>query len=251
MDLSMRRLAYLSEKAAGAVRAVSMAGCSLNRHGLWGLFKRIAHWHRYRFAQPRIDAEFGTETLSMVAIEDFSASGPSVSYAYEYHPTPVDDFEAILKWLPINYSNFCFVDLGCGKGLALILAARFHFKRVIGVEFGRYLHGIALANLDKFRRVNMGAPPIDVILEDAAEFRFPKEPLVVYLYNPFGPEIVSKVLVNLQTSLSQHPRMCWVVYLEPLHHEILSGCDFLRTQKVSASGDPGVPYAVYTSPTGK
>src|ERR1700722_10399867 len=96
-DVSLRALPYMSEKVTGAARAVSVAVRVLYRNGPWCLFHKIMHWHQHRIAQRRIDAEYSTETLSMVAIEDFSASSPNVSYAYVYRPTPAFDFNAILK----------------------------------------------------------------------------------------------------------------------------------------------------------
>ena len=51
-----------------------------------------------------------------------------------------------------------------------------------------------------------------VIHADAAEFKFPQEPLVLYFYNPFGPEVLRQVLDNLANSLKTHPRDCFIVY---------------------------------------
>jgi len=226
------------EKAAVFVRL-------LYRNGPSGVFGKIAHWRGHRAAQPRIDAEYGTDTLSWVQVKDMSASGPNIAYATEYGPSPVFDSERILRQLPLDFSEHVFVDLGCGKGLMLILAARLGFNRIIGVEFGKVLHEIALVNLDKFRRGDRNTPAIEVVLGDAAEFELPAAPLVIYLYHPFGPEVICKVLANLRASLIAAPRSCWIVYVNPVHHHVFEECDFLRTHKAELDRDLGEPYALY------
>jgi len=228
----------------GVLKKVPELARLLYRDGVSGLVDKIAHWRQHRAAQPKIDSEYGTDTLSWVAVKDFSASGPNISYASEYGPSPAYDFELILKQLPVDCRKYTFVDLGCGKGLVLMLASKFGFSRIIGVEFARNLYAIALANLDKFRR-SADAQPIEVILGDAIEFTFPTEPLVVYLYHPFGPEVILPVLTNLRGSLSEHPRDCWVVYVNPVHHQVLADCDFLITHRAVLSKESGEAYAMY------
>jgi SAM-dependent methyltransferase len=174
---------------SGVLKKVAELARLLYRDGFSGLVDKIAHWRQHRAAQPRIDSEYGTDTLSWVAVKDLSASGPNIPYASEYGPSPAYDFELILKQLPVDCRKYTFVDLGCGKGLVLMLASQFGFSRIIGIEFARNLYEIAMANLDKFRR-SADAQPIEVILGDAVEFAFPTEPLVVYLYHPFGPEVL-------------------------------------------------------------
>jgi len=53
----MNALSDVSKKGAELARL-------LQRDGLSGLIDKIAHWRRYRAAQPKIDAEYGTDTLA-------------------------------------------------------------------------------------------------------------------------------------------------------------------------------------------
>ena len=232
-------------KAKTLAHLVRVAGRLLYREGLSGVFNKIGHWRRHRAAQPQIDAEYGTETLSWVQVEDLAASGPNVSYASGYGPSPVFDVERILRQLLTVFSENVFIDLGCGKGLVLMLAARLGFKRVIGVEFGRNLYEVALANLEKFQQHNVDGPPIEVVFGDAVEFVFPATNLVLYLYHPFGPEVIGKVLGNLRTSLLECPRSCWIVYVNPVHHRVFEDCDFLVTHTAEIGRGSGEPYALY------
>src|SRR3712207_1940229 len=45
-----------------------------------------------------------------------------------------------------------FVDLGSGKGRVVLAAARFPFKRVIGVEIAESLNEVARANVEAARK---------------------------------------------------------------------------------------------------
>jgi predicted metallo-beta-lactamase superfamily hydrolase len=61
-----------------------------------------------------------------------------------------------------------------------------------------------------------------VLLEDAANYRFPSGPLVVYLYHPFCRPVLEKVLRNLGRSLAEEPRDAAVIYI---NHELRDALD--------------------------
>jgi hypothetical protein len=46
--------------------------------------------------------------------------------------------------------DFTFIDLGSGKGRALLMASAYPFKRIIGVEFMPELHRVAQENIRKY-----------------------------------------------------------------------------------------------------
>ena len=48
---------------------------------------------------------------------------------------PAAELVEILADLGIYYPDCVFLDLGAGKGRALLLASQFPFKRIVGVEF--------------------------------------------------------------------------------------------------------------------
>ena len=84
---------------------------------------------------------------------------------------------------PRKLAAFTFVDIGCGKGRALLLAEEYPFRKIIGVEFSRRLAKIAAANAAKSAR-----SASQWFTPTPANFNFPPEPLVVFLYNPFSGE---------------------------------------------------------------
>ena len=72
--------------------------------------------------QPRIDATYGTDTQAWMDMEVLDATGPNIEHARVYAPSPLYDAQQILKKLPIEFGGYDFVDLGCGKGMMLLVA---------------------------------------------------------------------------------------------------------------------------------
>lgn len=123
-----------------------------------------------------------------------------------------------LRKLPMghNVSDYTFIDLGSGKGRSLFIAAELPFQRVIGVELSGMLYEQACANIRSFRHRKGGSSVLDALHMNATDFEFPNEEnLVLYLFNPFGAETVSRVMTNLQRSLQQRPRHVVVLLLWP------------------------------------
>ena len=145
--------------------------------------------------------------------------------AEDYQPVDPDVFRACLHRLPEDLAAFTFVDVGCGKGRALLLAEEYQFRKIIGVEFSRKLAKIAAANAAKIR-----SQRTSVVHADARSFQFPPEPLVVFLYNPFSGDILRSVMKRL----GPHPRSLYILYVNPVHSEAI----FAQPQmKVVASDD--------------
>ena len=159
------------------------------------------------------------------------------AHARAYQPVGGRSFSRPLADLRIERDDFTFVDLGCGKGKALLLAARAGFGRVVGVELSDQLAAIARDNIASAGTVAQ----VDVVTQDAAHYAFPSDPLVVFLYHPFDEPVLQPVLDNLGRSLREHPREAYVVYVAPHLSEVVDRAPFLR--RVSEGGG----YRVYAS----
>lgn len=140
-------------------------------------------------------------------------------------------FEQIMQALPIVFGDFTFVDLGAGKGRALLLAAPYGFPRIIGVEFMPELYRVAEENIRKFAASHPQARPIQSLCMDAREFSFPEGPLVVYLFNPFPEAVFAAVLRNLRESWQASPRPVIVAYRSPESEKLLAESDWLQKTK--------------------
>lgn len=173
------------------------AAKSLRLRGIAGsarLLPELARdaWEGWR--EGRFDRQFGTDTGGIESLRAHRIVGPHAAHGEEYQATDLATFDRMLADLGIDRRAYVFVDLGAGKGRAVMLAALRGFRRSIGVEFSRELVNVARANVEVFQR-RQATGPIEIRCEDAAAYRLPDEPLVCYLYNPFDAGVLTKVLV--------------------------------------------------------
>lgn len=137
----------------------------------------------------------------------------------EYQPIEVEIFREMFAQLDIQFERFTFVDIGSGKGRALLLAAEYPFRRIVGVELLPELHAIAEENVAQDARIELECG-------DAAQFVFPAEPLVVYFFHPLPEPGFRDVVGNLQTSIRELPRPVYVVYANPVYQAALRESGF-------------------------
>jgi SAM-dependent methyltransferase len=146
-------------------------------------------------------------------------TSPNAIFGRRYDPTTEEELHKPIRVLGEDTSSFTFIDLGCGKGRALLIASRLCFKQIIGVEFAHELVQIAKANLAKMHIYNA-----TVIHTDAAEFSFPEGDLVVYLFNPFTEQVMLKVVANLRNCQA---KKLYVIYTNPVCAEVFDSSGFL------------------------
>ena len=129
--------------------------------------------------------------------------------------------------LEIDFRQFTFIDIGSGKGRALLLAAEFPFRRVIGIELLAELNAVAEENIRKFSGEKRACGEMQAVCGDAPEFIFPTEPLVIFLFNPLPEAGLKKVVENLEASLRENPRPVYVIYASPVFERIVAACSVL------------------------
>ena len=162
--------------------------------------------------------------------------------SHMYGPVRVANAHAALRDLPLgktqnggagggDYSQYTFIDVGSGKGRVLFVAAEYPFRKVIGVEFSNALHDDAVANLTRYKHSGRRCADIEPVHADAREFEFPDDNLVIYLFNPFGPEVMERMLANLERSLEKHPRHVIVVMLWPDHSDVVEQMAIMRVYR--------------------
>jgi SAM-dependent methyltransferase len=126
-----------------------------------------------------------------------------------------------------------FVDLGSGKGKVVMLAARYPFARVIGVELSEQLSEIARRNLANGRG-RRRAKQVELITADALQYEIPTDSTVIYMYNPFRGEVFEAVVARLIESVDRHPRQVRLIYLNPKEHDHLMATG--RFRQVRSAG---------------
>ena len=108
------------------------------------------------------------------------------------------------------------IDLGSGKGGAVLSLSELAFAEVVGVELSSELVAIAQRNV-----AVMGRRRIRFAQGDASEFSDYDRMTHLYMYNPFPCAVMARVVDHLAASLARVPRDIAVVYRNPLCHEAL------------------------------
>ncbi len=137
-------------------------------------------------------------------------------------------FEQIMQALPADLREFTFVDLGSGKGRALLMASDCPFRRIVGIEFLPALHHAATENIGKYSSEHQRCKHIESVNMDVRDFPFPSRPLVVYMFNSFPEAVFAEVLENLRRSVEQNPRPVYVAYRYLEFEHLLRRCEWLE-----------------------
>src|SRR5579863_5868069 len=169
--------------------------------------------HSNPSARDSFDLELGVDTSAMAPLWGLDISSPNSKFGIRYQTMDPSKFLAYLRGVPVETREFTFIDLGCGKGRTLILAAREGFKRVVGVEFSPQLAAIARRNIS---HVGVSA---EIIECDASRYQFPDGNLLIYMYHPFGSPVLDAVIRNLTHWSERCEGTAFVVYANPACHE--------------------------------
>jgi len=168
------------------------------------------------------DGRRGTDTSGMVMPWEMKDRADAPVDSNPYASLTSDRIRALLGAVPVIDGETVLVDLGSGKGRVLMVAQEFPFKRIVGVEWSSELHAIAVRNV----AIAAESPESDLRFEllrmDAAAYAFPADPLVVFLFNPFGAATMARVVTSLERSLTGHGRRIFVIYANPLHADLFA-----------------------------
>jgi SAM-dependent methyltransferase len=168
---------------------------------------------RMRHAQDRaFDRAAGVDTVERVPAEQLSLPTGCAGDGLDYDATTVADFRRVIRKSGVAFAQTTFIDLGCGKGRTLMMAANAGFDRVIGVEADHGLCKTARRNAEIWRELHPTSAAIEVVEEDAQSFQFPAGNLFVYLYNPFSGSVFDTVIARLATLAEDSSRQLLIAY---------------------------------------
>jgi SAM-dependent methyltransferase len=195
---------------------------AIKRHGIGGTI-RLAIQKIGSSQAPggrsQFDLDHGVDTDGDDDLRDLNIDAPAdhVLYGNRYQATSPEMFAKMMSVAPIT-PNMLFIDIGSGKGRALLMASAYPFKRIIGVEFAAELAATAQDNIRKF-----GAPKeIESVCANALTWEFPPEPSLIYIYNSFGKPLMRSFIKRLEQSVQDHPRQLIVIYRNPTCRELWS-----------------------------
>jgi hypothetical protein len=138
-----------------------------------------------------------------------------------YQPTDPTLFREMMASLPIDFSQFTFIDIGSGKGRTLLMASEYPFRKIVGVELIEELHRATEQNIRNYHPAVQGCTQIESVCMDACEFALPLTPLVLYFFNPLPESGLRRLIAKLNRSVSAHPRTVYVLYHNPQWEQVL------------------------------
>jgi SAM-dependent methyltransferase len=173
------------------------------------------------------DLEYGVRTSGLIAGRHLHAGHRHDRHVTAYYAVAPSVFQGILvRWrqcrpiAPID--AYTFVDLGAGMGRALLLAAAYPFRAVVGVELHPTLARIARRNLAPWRAAGRSRVPMRMHCRDAVDFPLPPGPCLVFLFNPFGAPVLRRLLRVWKDSYPDHAGQLDILYVNDEQKNVLA-----------------------------
>lgn len=203
------------------------------------------------------DVEHRVDTSGLIEGGDLPGGHAHDVFSTAYFGVPPSRMRGLLeRWrategvLPVE--RYAFLDVGCGKGRALLIAAEMPFREVLGVELNPELAVTALCNVERWEALGKAQCAIRVVCGDGTEVTLSKGPLLVYLYNPFSGEVLRRLLERLD-GWAVGGKQLEIVYLYPEQEQIFAefprfsklwderirlSCEDMDVDEISAAEDP-------------
>ena len=182
----------------------------------WNIF--IA-WHIIK-NEIRGEKKYGLNSTGADELHALEKKGIDIEHSTIYMPASYDLLEKIFQHMPVASFKH-FIDIGCGKGRSMCVAAHNGITKMTGIDLSKELCDAALENLSntkiKFPQLNY-----KVINNDAFYFSIPEDVDCIFLFNPFDGVIMSSVVSNIRESLKKDPRKLTVIYINPLHKNLFT-----------------------------
>jgi len=166
------------------------------------------------------DFRYGTETTRRIPKEQIATDSENIVHCVNYGASKSMPFKQLMLRLKLP-KDATFVDLGSGKGRALMLASRYGFRKVIGVEFSGDLCTRARDNMKTFFTKCPSPSVVEIIESDVTRYKFKDDETVFFMLDPFDAPVLTEVLSNIRKSVERRPRTVWLIYSVPRERHII------------------------------
>jgi SAM-dependent methyltransferase len=179
------------------------------------------------------DQIHGTDTSGLVPARDLVTGHPNDEHVTAYYGVAPSILRTLVEhWLatapPHHITDYTFLDIGAGKGRAVLLASEFPFRQVIGVELNPAMAAIARTNADTWNRAHATDPtasataPIHIIQDDALNLNLPGTPTLIFLFHPFEDPVLKSLLRRIETAFADNPGTVDILYVNAEHGPTLN-----------------------------
>ena len=140
--------------------------------------------------------------LSEVGIDDVEC--------HRHGATNYPDFRKSMRAVPLRAGEDVFLDFGSGMGAALVMAAQYPFRRLLGVEISAQLNEQARELLDRLRP-RLRCREYELQVANALDYEVPDNVTVVHMFSPFRGKILEAALASIRRSLERRPRRLYLI----------------------------------------
>lgn len=181
----------------------------------------------YVLSEYYFDLRYGVDTSSVVELDALDVVGQNRALGTPYQATNYMVLRRAFALLEESGAardkSGAFMDFGCGKGRAMMIAMQNGYKNVIGVDFAQGLLDQCEKNLAKFTARVKAPSEWHLLHADAVSVEIPHDATLFFFYNPFGCSVMDKVLTNIDRSLSENSRSVVAIYVNPVCRDAFIG----------------------------
>jgi SAM-dependent methyltransferase len=171
--------------------------------------KHAIHHVLHQAVERYLDWRLGINTQGSMWADDINQDNGE---QHPYIATGYREFNRIISGIVIKPGKDVFLDYGSGLGRVVVMAARYPFRKVIGVELSSEMTRLAKQNV-AHALPKLACTDIELLVADAAEYDVPQDVTVVFFWNPFGSVTLGKVLDKVNASVNLAPRRVRILYV--------------------------------------
>jgi SAM-dependent methyltransferase len=162
------------------------------------------------------DQAYNVNTSGYVPADKIHADPKVQDVTHPYAPVQPSVIRAILTALG-DVTDYTFIDYGCGKGRATLVATEFPFERIIGVELSSSLADVARMNAAVFANRFPDRTKIEIYAQNVLDFEPPGSTLAIFVYHCFGRPVWAEVMKKLEAGLAAgRYRNLFLIYCNPV-----------------------------------
>ena len=174
------------------------------------------------------DRAHGTNTGGLIprtGLLTGHANDAHITAYYAVAPSILDTLIDLWQQLPPIYpiDRYTFLDVGAGKGRAMLTASLHPFQQVTGIELNPALAAIGRSNLRAFAASPEASPlaPVSLLEADALEAPLPSTPTLAFMFHPFEAPVLRRFLGRIEQHYNEHPGRFDLLYVNAEHAEVI------------------------------
>ena len=172
------------------------------------------------------DVAHGVETSGLIPATALLTGHANDQHVTAYYGVAPSILRWLIeRWLVLRPSDsierVTFIDIGAGKGRALLVASEYPFRSVLGIELNPGLAALANRNLEHWIATQPHQATPLLMEQDATEFYFPPTPCLLCLFHPFEAPVLRKLLRRIEAQFAARPGTLDLLYINSEHVSIL------------------------------